>query len=234
MTDLFLNTKLDKPLKKEELFNLIKEAQNGNISSRNKVVLHNIKLVIKKVLASTNSSFYKKYEKSELICIAILELFNVIEKYDVNSNFDFSTFASKCIENSVKWYVQKDKYANKTVNFGQLSIIDEEGREVSFENTLIDDIDIVYSYEEKELIKYIRDYVDNLTGVEAQVIKLYFGFTNDNCYTQRDIASMLNISKSYVSLVIKNTLEKIKKDLIKNSLMEKMPEKRKVKNGYKK
>ena len=48
--DVFIENKLPKPLKKEELYQCIRQARNGNLETRDKVIIHNIKLVLNQVL----------------------------------------------------------------------------------------------------------------------------------------------------------------------------------------
>lgn len=70
-------------------------------------------------------------------------------------------------------------------------------------------------FEEVELkseIKKLREVMNEiLTDREMTVIQLRYGLCTSQEKTQREIASLLNISRSYVSRIEKKALEKLKK-----------------------
>ena len=57
-------------------------------------------------------------------------------------------------------------------------------------------------------LEYIRDKLDDR---EKQIIIMRYGLGNTRVYTQREVASILGISRSYVSRIEKTVLEKINK-----------------------
>ncbi|MBR1561734.1 MAG: sigma-70 family RNA polymerase sigma factor, partial [Ruminococcus sp.] len=60
----------------------------------------------------------------------------------------------------------------------------------------------------EELTERIESRLDER---EKQIIKLRYGLTGDAPLTQRETASMLSISRSYVSRIEKKALEKLRK-----------------------
>ena len=48
---------------------------------------------------------------------------------------------------------------------------------------------------------------------EKTIIELRYGLTNGGCKTQREIAKMLGISRSYVSRIEKRAIKKLNKAL---------------------
>lgn len=55
--------------------------------------------------------------------------------------------------------------------------------------------------------------VEILTDRECSIIKMRYGLEDGRCKTQREIAAMLNISRSYVSRIEKKALKKLEKAL---------------------
>jgi len=221
---LFLSVKLPKPLLKEEFINLLILANKGNINARNKILVHNIKLVIDRVF-TTYMTF--PYEKSELVSVGMFGLIKALDSFDVSKGYDFSTYATRCIDHEIINYMNKfRKYLdNDSLN---RKIDDEDKTELG--ELLKSEEDFVLDYEEKELLKEIRKQVNLLEGIESKVVKLYFGFIDDKRYTQREIGSILGISKSYVSLVIKNVLNKIEKNILEDEFIERMSVRKRVKS----
>ena len=78
--------------------------------------------------------------------------------------------------------------------------IDREGNEVRIEDKIADDTDTVDDQVNLKIqIKRLYDVIRRvLHGREKTVIELRYGLTNTDEMTQREIATMLDISRSYV------------------------------------
>ena len=195
MDDFFNEIKVIKVLKKDELNELLILAQKGNVEARNKVIKHNLRLVLYQVHRFLNTS----YDKEDLFQIGIFGLMKVVDTFNLDKNFTFSTYASKCINNEILMFLRKGEKILKEVSFNE-PVNCKEGSELVLEDVLADDSkeldeDIIL----KELIIEVRKKVELLDGLEKEIIKLYFGFYDNKCYSQQEIADMLGFSRSYVS-----------------------------------
>ena len=78
-------------------------------------------------------------------------------------------------------------------------IIETEEDDAHRKVELSDDIQMLYSKVEAEL-----------TPRERMVLKMRYGLYNEEEYTQREIAALLGISRSYVSRIEKSAIEKLR------------------------
>lgn len=77
---------------------------------------------------------------------------------------------------------------------------------MSTEDSIIDDLDI------KMKSGKLRKYIDEvLTQREREIIILRYGLDGPNELTQREVAKIMNISRSYVSRIEKKALQKLRK-----------------------
>jgi len=60
------------------------------------------------------------------------------------------------------------------------------------------------------VIRLYQQVESVLSQRERMVLKLRYGLYNEEEYTQREIAAMLGISRSYVSRIEKSAIEKLR------------------------
>ena len=91
-------------LSKEEEIKLIKESQEGNIDSTNKLITHNIKLV------RDIARKYKKdgIEELDLVEEGILGLYVAIKNFNLEMGTKLSTYAKPNIESYIQKFAQKN------------------------------------------------------------------------------------------------------------------------------
>ena len=87
--ELFLGRKiLPKPLTKEETKELIKEINNGSKIARDKLIIHNINLVIYVV---NNNLKLVGCDSKELVSVGIIGLVKAVDTFDSAKDILFST-----------------------------------------------------------------------------------------------------------------------------------------------
>ena len=102
--ELFIDShKLPQSLPKEEVYKLIKEANKGAKEARDKLVTHNIRLVLYEV---TNKFQNVDYDKKDLVSIGNIGLLKAINTYDLSKGFEFATYAIKCINNEIVTFLK--------------------------------------------------------------------------------------------------------------------------------
>lgn len=86
-------------------------------------------------------------------------------------------------------------------------------------DTIPSDVSIEEDYSKKEIISIIKEAIQELPDKEKEVIKLYFGFY-DKMYNQIEIASIIGLTQSYTSRIIRKTMEMIRVKLIKKDIID--------------
>ena len=89
---------------------------------------------------------------------------------------------------------------------------DREGNEIQlFDVIEMNEEDVYRRLERKEDVIRLYQQVESvLSQRERMVLKLRYGLYNEEEYTQREIAAMLGISRSYVSRIEKSAIEKLR------------------------
>ena len=216
--ELFID-KLPKSLSKEELQILIKQAKDGSKEARDKLITHNIRLVLYEI----NTKFKNvNYDKKDLVSIGNLGLVKAVDTYDLSKKFEFSTYAARCIDNEILMFLRKIKKDSR-VNINSLNDIifdGKDGSEIKLEDQLSDDRDLVEECENAEIYKAIREIVKDLPGRDREIIRLHFGFYNDKIYTQNEIANKFHLNQVRVSRIIAKNVKQIGEILDSKGLIE--------------
>ena len=194
--------KLPNLLSKEVLYELLKEASNGNMSAREKVIIYNKRLVLYRL--STRFE-YTAYDKEDLMSVGTLGLMQAVDSYDISKGTEFTTYAIKCIDNAILRYINKyNKYLTEA-SLDDTIYYDEKGNEIKLGDTIKDNTNIEEEYDELETYKIIRELINQLSERDRIIIMMNFGFYDDIVYSQKDIATLLNIPQSSFSR-LKNKL----------------------------
>ena len=91
---------------------------------------------------------------------------------------------------------------------------DKEGNEICLIDILSSEGDSVLEIVENNIqIGVLYEKIDSiLSKREKQIIQMRYGLLDGNIKTQREIAAILNISRSYVSRIEKKALKKLLKE----------------------
>lgn len=216
--DIFIEGyKIPKKLPKEEMYDLLSKVSQGDTDARQKLIEHNIRLVIYEVNGRFNTL---EYDKSELVSIGILGLVKAVDTYDASKKIEFSTYAARCIDNEILMFIRRLK-KEKCVDSLDRPIGGEgSDKKIKLEDTISSDVDIETSYEDEEDYAEVRRIVYSLPEREREIIMLSFGFYDGRVYKQREIADKLNISRSYASRLIAKIVKDIKKQLEEVGIVE--------------
>ncbi|ALX48156.1 RNA polymerase sporulation sigma factor SigK [Lentibacillus amyloliquefaciens] len=200
------NHAFPQPLSPKDEAEYIKKMQEGDEEARNKLIEHNLRLV---------AHIVKKFENTgedmeDLISIGTIGLIKGIESYSSDKGTKLATYAARCIENEILMHLRALKKVKKDVSLQDPIGQDKEGNEISL-------IDILEA-ENQNIIEYIQlnmeiekmnDYLSILDSREKEVVLYRYGLNNYKEMTQREIAKMLDISRSYVSRIEKRALMKV-------------------------
>lgn len=202
-----------KPLSEDDEKKYLRLMKQGNKSARNKLIEHNLRLVahiIKKYYTSAN-------DQDDLVSIGTIGLIKAIDSFDMNKGIKLSSYSARCIENEVLMFFRNSKKTCQDVSMNDPIDTDKEGNSLSLmdimstDDSIIDDIDLKIKSE--KLKKYIEN---DLNLRERKIIELRYGLNGNVPKTQREVASKMNISRSYVSRIEKKALLNLKKIFKKN------------------
>lgn len=219
---------LPEPLSNEETKELLIKAKNNDIESRNKLIEHNIKLVIYIVKKKFS---YTEYSRKELVSIGINRIFKAIKNFDINKRINFSTYLTKAITTEILLYMRNDKINNKNIkSIYNPAKIDED---ILLIDVLSSNIDLENDYIDSEIYRYIDELVKSLPDKKRSVIELYYGFNDNDKMIQEEVGNKLNISKQYVNKILVESIEILKRKLISEGIIEIKSEKERKQTSYK-
>lgn len=197
-----------KPLPMEEEKKYLKMYRDGDESAREKLIEHNLRLV---------AHIVKKYHSQErdlddLISIGTIGLIKAVNTFDEKKGGRLVTYAARCIENELLMMLRQEKKLLREVSLYEPIGTDQEGNHISL-------MDIICTDEAAMIEKMIHQYylthlnqaVEYLDDDrEKEIIIKRYGLRGNRPHTQKEVASALGISRSYVSRIEKKALEKLK------------------------
>lgn len=206
-----LNT-FKQPLSSEEESQYLALAKQGDLHARNLLVEYNLRLV-----AHIAKKYYSPDRDSDdLLSIGTIGLIKAVNTFDSKKGNRLVTYASRCIENELLMRLRQERKESKEVSIYEPIGTDKEGNEISLLDIIsCDDDNMITNLIAQENIKQISIlFASILTPKEQKVIALRYGLFGCKELTQREVASLLNISRSYVSRIEKKALLKLRSALI--------------------
>ena len=200
------------PLSQEEEKVYLKRMKEGDINAKNILIERNLRLVahIAKKYSSTN------IEQDDLISIGSIGLIKGINSFNMDKNFKLATYLAKCIENEILMYLRSNKKRVTDVYLNEPIGKDKDDNEVTLqeilennERNVEDEVDLKLKV--KQLYKKMKRI---LKEREKIIIELRFGLNGDKPKTQKEIAKMMNISRSYVSRIESKAISKLSNEIL--------------------
>lgn len=196
-------------LSRDELERNFKLMKDNNMEVREKIILHNIKLVFYR--------YYKRFSNTymnmeDIIAYGMIGLIKAVDTFKIDRECTFTTYASKCIDNEILMYIRRESYR-------YVYLDDTIGEDDLTLNDLIIDpsIDIEGNYIDKEEIKGINDVINLLNSKDKCLFNLYFR----DGYSQIEISNILGVSQSYISRRIKMLVDKLEELLYQKGIIVK-------------
>ena len=199
--------KLPEPLSKDDEVAYVLKSMDGDLKARSKLIEHNLRLVV--FLA-------KKYENTnvdleDLVSIGTIGLIKGVNTYKLDKNIKLATYASRCIDNEILMFLRKNKRRKGEVSFEDSLSYDSEGNELHLEDILGTEEDIVTrGLEEETEKKLLYSEIKNLKERDKKIMIMRYGLYGTKEYTQKEVATMMNISQSYISRIEKKIINRLK------------------------
>ena len=185
--------------------------KEGDEEARNLLIERNLRLVahVCKKYSNTN------VEQEDLISIGTIGLIKGINSFDVDKGSRLSTYVSRCIDNEILMHLRATKKLNAEVYLNEPIGKDKDDNVVTLqevlennERNIEDEVDL------KMKVKILYDKIKNvLKDREKTIIELRFGLDGHKPKTQNEIASMMGISRSYVSRIETKAISKLSKEI---------------------
>lgn len=197
-----------KPLTLSEEKEYLRRYREGDLEARKLLIERNLRLVAHVVKKYQNS----EEELDDLISIGTIGLIKAISTFDPHKAARLSTYAARCIDNELLMMFRARKKYSREVSLYEPIGTDKEGNEINLLDIIESPpVDVVEDCFIKENITCLLTSLKNtLSPREYEVICLRYGLFGEKELTQREIAQRLSISRSYVSRIEKNALQKLR------------------------
>ena len=194
------------PLGKEEETACFIAAAEGDDKAREKLILHNLRLV-----AHIVRKYYPSSKNQEdLVSIGSIGLVKAVDSFRIENGARFATYAAKCIQNEILMYFRSQKKLCTEVSLGETIDVDRDGNPLTYIDIVCSDENVSEDIQTKIEVEKALQLVESvLTPRERQIIIMRYGLYGRKAVTQRELASLLKISRSYVSRIEKSALEKL-------------------------
>lgn len=196
------------PLSETEEKEYFEQMQQGSLEAKERLVLHNMRLV---------THVIKRYgtageDMEDLISIGTVGLLKAVDSFKPGYGSRFATYGIRCIENEILMYFRSKKKNKYDISLYEPIGTDKEGNQIH----LVDVVenpqkDMTESVEDKSLFHLISQKMEEvLEPRELLVLRMRYGLDGNDSVSQREIAGVLGISRSYVSRIEKHALEKLR------------------------
>jgi RNA polymerase sporulation-specific sigma factor len=207
---LFLKS-FPQPLTASEEREYLQKYTEGDLEAKHILIERNLRLV---------AHIVKKYQSAQedtedMLSIGTIGLIKAVVTFDPDKGVRLGTYAARCIENEILMHLRAKKKSSREISLYEPIGTDREGNEIQlFDIMETSEGDVHRKAELKEEIRNLYYRVESeLSPRERLVLKLRYGLYDEEEYTQREIAGQLGISRSYVSRIEKNAIEKLRKVL---------------------
>jgi len=205
------NNSFPKPLSQDEEHEALLRYAEGDIEAKNILVERNLRLVAHIVKKYNNHS----KDLDDLISVGTIGLIKAITTYKPSKGTKLATYAARCIDNEILMFLRAAKKFSNDIYLQEPIGIDKEGHEIRIEDKIADEI--LNIDEQVNLKIQVRSLYEKmrkvLKGREKTVIEMRYGLVTGEEVTQREIADLLGISRSYVSRIEKKALSKLSREM---------------------
>lgn len=207
-----------KPLNKDDENTLVERMNNGDNEAKIRLIEHNMRLVAHIVKKYSSTS-----EADDLISAGSIGLIKALNSYNLEKGASLSTYASRCIENEILMLLRSNKKHIVVDSLDEALGSDTDDNDISLMDTIPekDEDDVFFKVNNSMLMETIDKIMkQKLSEREYFVVKYRYGLNNSPAYTQREVADMLKISRSYISRIEKKALTILRTFLDRDVLVD--------------
>lgn len=202
---------LPKPLTRKEEKEDFSKYHNGDMSARERLIRHNLRLV-----AHVAKKYYNNPQDNEdLMSIGTIGLIKAVQSFSYEKNTRFSTYRAKCIENEILMSFRKQKGRENTVYLEDNIEVNNDSSNLSLKDSLQYDFDMEKRIEQQENKEKLHSLIAaSLSGRERQIIVMRYGLGGNSPMTQQQVSEILGISRSYVSRLETKAISILRRNII--------------------
>ncbi len=203
---------LPPPLSAQQERDVMERLMNGDDTVREKLIVHNLRLVV---------YIAKKFENSgvgieDLISIGTIGLIKSVNTFSPEKNIKLATYASRCIENEILMYLRKTNQQKCEVSIDEPLNVDWDGNELLLSDILgSDGFEVGENLEDEDEKRILYMSIGKLGERERLIMNMRFGIGTGREHTQKEVADLLGISQSYISRLEKRIIVQLKRDIEK-------------------
>lgn len=198
------------PLSAAEERSCFAAASMGDEEARQKLILHNLRLV---------SHIVRKYygtcrNQEDLVSVGSIGLIKAVDTFRSDNGTKFATYGAKCVQNEILMYFRRQKHQNSEISMHDTIDVDREGNPLTYLDVIASEENMAEEVNRSLCGARAMYLVDTLLSErERQIIRLRFGLDGNPPLAQREVAMLLGISRSYVSRLEKGAIEKIQQEM---------------------
>ena len=195
------------PLSKDEEIAAFEKMRSGDKKAREIIIERNLRLV-----SHIIRKYYSAYQyPDELLSVGSLGLIKAVDSFKSEYGTRFATYGAKCVQNEILMYFRSQKKMQNEVSINDTIDVDKDGNPLTYLDVISVDENIADNVDLKihttRLIELVKTRLDKR---EKEIVTLRYGLEGYKPLTQREVASYLKISRSYVSRIEKRALEKLR------------------------
>lgn len=202
------NSSFPRPFSAEKEREYLHKMEEGDHSARQLLIEHNLRLVAHVIKKFEHTG----EEKEDLISIGTIGLIKAVNTFNHNRGTRLATYAARCIENEILMFLRSIQKRKQEVSLQEPIGVDKEGNEITLMEVIASDESIFDLVELALLEEELTEKVAELNKREKIVLFMRFGLSNGKRHTQKQIASTLGISRSYVSRIEKRVIQKLERE----------------------
>ena len=205
---------LPPPLKGSDEMDALERLEKQDEAAKQLLIEPNLRLVV---------FIAKRFENTgvcleDLISIGTIGLIKAIGTYRRDKNIKLATYASRCVENEILMHIRKISNQKSELSLDEPINMDYDGNELLLSDVLGTDEDMILRPLEDEVdICLLRQAVRDLPCREREIVEMRFGLAGRQELTQKEVAQTLGISQSYISRLEKRIMQRLRKELIRQT-----------------
>lgn len=182
----------------------------GDVNAKNELIEHNLRLVahiIKKYYSTSD-------RQDDLISVGTIGLIKAVNTFDADKGTRLATYAARCIENEILMQFRAKKKSAQDISVNEPIDTDSDGNPLTLMDIISTEDEIVEDIYKMTMLKKLSAEIEKIKDTrEKTIIVMRYGLDGGKPMTQLEVASKLNISRSYVSRIEKKVLKDLKKAL---------------------
>lgn len=205
---------LPPPLKGADEQAALDGLEQGDEQAKQLLIERNLRLVVFIARRFENTGI----NLEDLISIGTIGLIKAVGTYRRDKNIKLATYASRCIENEILMYIRKISNQKTEVSLDEPINMDYDGNELLLSDILGTDEDMILRPLEDDVdLRLLRQAVKELPERERQIVQMRYGLNGYKELTQKEVAQKMGISQSYISRLEKRIMQRLKKEILRQT-----------------